>query len=205
MPGTGSAATRGDEGETTVSQQGMSEEPPSTGLKLWVLAEDPRWLSDLPEAEAVARRAAEAAWRAARPSDDAAPPSEVSIVLADDATAAELNRRYRGRSGPTNVLSFGDLDGPGDPGPGPRLLGDVVLARETIAREAVVQDKRLADHFAHLVVHGLLHLLGHDHQTAGEAAAMEDLERRILAGLGVPDPYRDAAEPRDALPAGTVS
>ncbi|MDJ0608193.1 MAG: rRNA maturation RNase YbeY [Kiloniellales bacterium] len=183
----------------------MSEEPPSTGLKLWVLAEDPRWLSDLPEAEAVARRAAEAAWRAARPSDDAAPPSEVSIVLADDATAAELNRRYRGRSGPTNVLSFGDLDGPGDPGPGPRLLGDVVLARETIAREAVVQDKRLADHFAHLVVHGLLHLLGHDHQTAGEAAAMEDLERRILAGLGVPDPYRDAAEPRDALPAGTVS
>ena len=204
MPGTGSAATRGDEGETTVSQQGMSEEPPSTGLKLWVLPEDPRWLSDLPEAEAVVRRAAEAAWRTARPSNGAAAASEVSVVLADDATAADLNRRYGGRAGPTNVLSFGDLDGPGEPGAGPRLLGDVVLARETIAGEAAVQDKRLADHLAHLVVHGLLHLLGHDHQTAGEAAAMEDLERQILAGLGVPDPYRDAAGAEDAAPAETA-
>ena len=102
-----------------------------------------------------------------------------------------LNERFRGRDGPTNVLSF-----PFDPPPGGCAqgeLGDVVLCAPVVNREARTQGKPHADHWAHLVVHGVLHLLGHDHETRGAARRMEGLERRILAGLGVPDPY----EPRD--------
>ena len=90
----------------------------------------------------------------------------------------------------------------------PQLLGDVVLARETVAREAVAQGKSLADHTTHLVVHGLLHLLGHDHQQPAEAVEMESLETRILAALGIADPYaagegeRRAATPLPAAPGG---
>lgn len=116
----------------------------------------------------------------------------IDIVLADDAELARLNRTWRGNDAPTNVLAF-PL---GEPVPVPPeaasvLLGDIALAFETIAREAVEQEKPLADHLRHLVVHGVLHLLGFDHQNEAEAAAMEAREVEILRALGVPDPYRD--------------
>ncbi|HTV45103.1 MAG TPA: rRNA maturation RNase YbeY [Stellaceae bacterium] len=116
---------------------------------------------------------------------------EIGIRLADDATQQRLNRDWRGVDRPTNVLAFPawDRDMPAPPG-APLLLGDVVLAYETVAAEATEQHKTLADHLTHLVVHGVLHLLGHDHLNETEASAMETLEATILAGLGVRDPYR---------------
>lgn len=120
----------------------------------------------------------------------------VDVALTDDAEQRQLNRTYRGTDAPTNVLAFALADLAADPastGPAgaPVLLGDVVLAFETVAREAAEQGKPLADHLRHLVVHGVLHLLGFDHQSESEAAMMEAREVAILQGLGVPDPYRD--------------
>jgi probable rRNA maturation factor len=138
------------------------------------------WRRALPRAGALARRAVAAALREARHSGDA----ELSLVLADDATLAALNAKYRRRAGPTNVLSF-----PASP----PLLGDVVIAYQTVAREARAQNKRLGDHFAHLVVHGTLHLLGHDHVKRTEAARMERLEVAALFRLGIADPYNEGA------------
>jgi probable rRNA maturation factor len=122
-------------------------------------------------------------------------PLEVSVVFTDDAEQQALNRAWRGKDRPTNVLSFPNMDDDGPAVPGlPRLLGDVVLARETVAREAREQGKRTVDHTVHLLVHGTLHLLGYDHEGAAQAAEMEALERAILAGLGIADPYAgDAA------------
>lgn len=113
----------------------------------------------------------------------------VDITLTDDAEQQRLNRTWRGKDAPTNVLAFPG-DGPVAPG-APRILGDVVLALSTIRREAAEQEKPFADHLRHLVVHGVLHLLGHDHDDPKAAAAMERREIAILAELGVPDPYRD--------------
>ena len=116
---------------------------------------------------------------------------EISVVLADDAMVQDLNLRYRGFDKPTNVLSFAALDDPDMPLPddGPILLGDIILAFETTAAEAVAQGKSLKAHYTHLLVHGLLHLLGHDHQDDDEAEIMEEQERQILADLGITDPY----------------
>jgi probable rRNA maturation factor len=136
-------------------------------------------------------RAARAAAAAARPS---LPPVEISVVLADDPFVAALNARYRGRRGPTNVLSFPALslgaDAPVPEGPGEATaLGDVVIACETTCREAAEAGKPVADHLAHLVVHGVLHLFGFDHGTVADARRMEALEVRVLAGLGIANPY----------------
>jgi probable rRNA maturation factor len=108
---------------------------------------------------------------------------ELAVVLTDDAAVRVLNRRWRGVDKPTNVLSF--------PASGrtPTLLGDIVIAFETTAREAEVENKPFAHHLAHLAVHGYLHLLGYDHESDDTADAMERLERSILARLEVPDPY----------------
>jgi probable rRNA maturation factor len=118
--------------------------------------------------------------------------SVVDITLADDDTQRALNRTWRGKDTPTNVLAFPIAD-PAMPVPpgAPLLLGDIVLAFETVRREAAEQDKPLADHLRHLVVHGVLHLLGYDHENAADAATMEAREIAILAELGVPNPYRD--------------
>ena len=111
-------------------------------------------------------------------------------ALSDDAEQRGLNRTYRGKDCSTNVLAFPQTaPAAADPGT-PLLLGDVVLAFETVRREAAAQGKPFADHLCHLVVHGVLHLLGFDHEAAAEAAAMEAREVTILAGLGVRDPYR---------------
>jgi probable rRNA maturation factor len=117
---------------------------------------------------------------------------ELTVRIVGEAEGAELNARYRGRRGPTNVLSFPYEDVPGVDLP---LLGDIVICAPVVRREAAEQGKPEPAHWAHMVVHGTLHLLGHDHIEAEEARAMETMERQILAGLGYPDPYRDERNP----------
>jgi probable rRNA maturation factor len=142
-----------------------------------IVIESPFW-RDAPDVDAVLRRAiGEAAEMTA-----AAGAKELAILLCDDAAMCELNGRWRGRPEPTNVLSF-------PAAPGSETLGDIAIAYETTAREAEAESKSFADHLAHLAVHGFLHLLGYDHQSDAEAAAMERLEVAILARLNVPDPY----------------
>jgi probable rRNA maturation factor len=128
----------------------------------------------LPDVERIVRKAARAAAGRRR--------SALAVALADDETVRRLNTEHRGRNKPTNVLSY--------PSDERGFLGDIVLARQTVWREARAQGKRPADHVSHLVVHGTLHLLGYDHEN-GEADAerMEGLERRILKRLGIADPY----------------
>jgi probable rRNA maturation factor len=147
-----------------------------------VEVEETRWTDALPEAAAVAERAAAAALGSGKAE------GAVVVLLTDDAGVKTLNARHRGRDQPTNVLSFPSADMP-VPGQ-PRHLGDLVLAYETCAAEAEQQGKSLADHLSHLTVHGVLHLLGRDHDDDGDAEAMEAEERAVLASLGVADPYR---------------
>lgn len=110
----------------------------------------------------------------------------ISLLLGDDAAVAALNQQFRGKAGPTNVLSFPPAPGgQGDDG----FLGDIAVAAETVAEEAEFQGKSFANHAAHLVVHGFLHLLGYDHMADEDAKAMEARERAILATLGIEDPY----------------
>ena len=143
---------------------------------------DPRWRRRLPEVVRMVRRAARAALAIRRGPARA----ELSIVLTDDARVQVLNRDYRHRDAPTNVLSFPAEAATPD---GTIVLGDVVLAFETCVTEAKAQAKTLRAHLSHLVVHGILHLLGHDHVSARAAERMEALERRILAKLAIADPY----------------
>ena len=134
---------------------------------------------------------------------------ELAIVLTDDSAIRTLNRDWRGKDQPTNVLSFPanaasrslprkpERDGVGGAGKGRgrvRLLGDIVIAYETMAREALAEHRPFAHHLAHLAVHGFLHLMGHDHAADSEADAMEAMEIAVLARLEVPNPYamRDA-------------
>ena len=137
--------------------------------------EDEAWTSAVPDAEARAEAAARAALEGIE--------GEVVVLLTDDATVHDLNQRFRGKDRPTNVLSF----------PAPETarphLGDLVLASGVCRVEAAEQGKTVADHLTHLVVHGVLHLLGHDHEDDAEAEVMEAKERAILAGLAVADPY----------------
>jgi len=118
------------------------------------------------------------------------PTGEVSVLLTDDRHIERLNRDFRGIDNPTNVLSFAQDDQPMPPGEtAPHLLGDIVLAYDTIRGEATAAERPFLNHVSHLVVHGLLHLQGFDHQDETEALEMEQMERHILATLGVPDPY----------------
>lgn len=140
-----------------------------------ILATSPLWRGcEATVAEAL--RAAAAAERAV---------GNVSVLLGDDAGVAALNAQFRGKSGPTNVLSFPPASGECAQG----FLGDIALAAETIEAEAEFQGKRFEIHAAHLAVHGFLHLLGYDHRDPAEAEAMEARERAILASLGIEDPY----------------
>lgn len=150
-----------------------------------------QWASVLPAAEEVCCRAAGAALETAVGDCD---PVEFSVVLADDPFVRELNQKFRGIDAPTNVLAFPVAGPQPAAGEAPVQLGDIVVAYETVAAEARAQGKTLADHVAHLVVHGTLHLLGYDHRSDVEAGHMERLEIGALAGLGIGDPY--------AVPAG---
>lgn len=158
---------------------------------------DGRWPDLLPDPEGVVKQAVVTTLVCAPPLVrlPAGAGCEVSVELTDDASVQRLNSQWRGRDRPTNVLSFPQWDdgdfAAGHPHPPglPVPLGDVVLALETCAAEAGAADRPLAAHVCHLVAHGVLHLLGHDHQDPDAATAMEALERRILAALGHPDPY----------------
>ncbi len=173
----------------------MSDDPDSPNnpdtpqISIVVTVLTPAWRDTLPEAEPLAHRAARAALAAVEEGVAPAGAAEVGLVLADDATLGRLNRQYRGVEGPTNVLSFAASEGSALESSGPLLLGDVVLAYETVRRESEEQGKRFSDHLCHLVVHGVLHLLGYEHGSEAQAAAMERLEIAALAGLGVSDPY----------------
>ena len=147
---------------------------------------DAAWRGALPGAAACCRRAAGAAFAEAGRRDAAR--SEVSILLADDCAVGALNRRYRGKCGATNVLAFPGV-APAAQG-APLLLGDIVLARETVVAEARAAALALADRVSHLVVHGALHLLGYDHEEDDAAAEMQAAEARALRRVGVADPYR---------------
>jgi probable rRNA maturation factor len=151
-------------------------------MQIDISIEDRRWQAVTNLERLVHEAASAAADASGRPGLDAA---ELSIVLADDTAIRRLNREYRGKDRATNVLSF--------PAPatvaGIRMLGDIVIAFETVAAEAADEGKGLSDHVRHLVVHGVLHLLGFDHETDADAERMEALEIGILAALGVADPY----------------
>lgn len=204
-------------------------------VEILISIEEPRWEERIGDIDELCQRAAHAALAAAialEPSLLPAGPAEMSLVLADDDTVHELNRTYRGKDKPTNVLSFAlhadgeggsagddddfaddgyehDPDGEDDaeagedddflsPGPAvPVLLGDVILAFETVEREAREQNKAFADHLTHLVTHGVLHLLGYDHIEDAEAEQMERLETQILSGFGIADPYAGGAHAPD--------
>jgi probable rRNA maturation factor len=158
------------------------------GVDLDVLIEASGW-SVLFEPEAQIQRAATAAVAAVGITGKVS----VTVLLTDDAVVAELNRQWRGKDRPTNVLSF-----PAAPLPAGRHaivqpLGDIALAWGVVAREAQEQGKTLENHLAHLIVHGVLHLAGHEHETDEAASAMQALEIKTLTGLGIPDPYEAVA------------
>lgn len=166
-------------------------EPPDHEVDIAV--EDERWARALPDLEPLVTRAVEAGLLAGLASlpDPVAGPAIVSVLLTDDAEVQVLNRQWRGKDKPTNVLSFPAAAQPLPPGV-KRPLGDVVLAYDTLVRESSDPSKPLRDHLAHLLVHGTLHLLGQDHETGdAQAEAMEALEIAALAGLGIPNPYAD--------------
>jgi probable rRNA maturation factor len=148
-----------------------------------VEVEDPAWSVALPDAETLVRTAADATL-----ASEGAVGEGVTLLLTDDQTIRELNQRFRAQDRPTNVLSFPAPQNP------ERFLGDIALAYGVCAHEAEAQGKSLAHHLQHLVAHGVLHLLGYDHVTDAQANEMEDLERAVLAGLGIADPY--AAGPK---------
>lgn len=176
--------------------------PAATALEVEVVRRDGAW-TERGISDAMAELAAHAALSVAPPERHAH--YEVTIVLTDDAEIRDLNRTWRGKDEPTNVLSFpaGDmpdmadaLDGDSAHG-GAVPLGDIVIALETTAAEAAEKDIPLSDHVSHLVVHGALHLLGLDHLDDTEAEQMEDLERQALTSLGIADPYADDVPTRD--------
>ena len=148
------------------------------------------WCKAVTAPEEVAKRAARAAYSAG--SLDLGRSCEAAVVLTDDDRVRLLNRDYRNKDRATNVLSFPAFDADDMarlPVDAPLFLGDVFIALETVTAEAVSEAKTTTDHLSHLVVHGMLHLLGHDHETDDEANIMERLESDVLAQLGVPDPY----------------
>jgi probable rRNA maturation factor len=151
--------------------------------------EDARWETEIPGLEALVARAVEAGLAIAPEKPDG--PVAVSVLLTDDAAVQELNRTWRGKDKPTNVLTF-PAEEPDDMEEAP-LLGDIVLALETVRAEAEAEDKTVEAHLAHLVVHGVLHLYGFDHEDPAEAEHMESLERTALARIGIADPYREDA------------
>lgn len=158
-------------------------------LEADIIVSSPQWEA-LDGLDALARRAVRqcVATTGARLTQDC----EVCVNFCDDATIRALNAQWRGMDKPTNVLSF--------PTPGPLvkkiLLGDIVIAHETVAREAGEQDRSLQDHVSHMVVHGFLHLIGYDHETSAEAEIMEAVERRVALALGLSDPY-EGTQPDD--------
>ncbi len=169
------------------------EEPeqPDSIIDIAVAISDPAWESEISDVESLCIESALVVLGAVL--GPVVKPTELSIVLSSDAEVRVLNRDYRGKDKATNVLSFptglsSDLSGAD-------MLGDVILAFETVSMEADRDGKSLKSHLRHLVVHGILHLLGYDHETEEEASEMEQREVEILAGFGISDPYSPVLEP----------
>jgi probable rRNA maturation factor len=164
-----------------------SRDATAAGLAVDLVEESGGWAA-LPGADGLVEAAAAAL--AAHPTTHVLLPATVSIALGSDATVRKLNSTWRGKDKPTNVLSF-----PASPGlrdeDGRRVLGDVIVALETVLAEADAEQKPPEHHLQHLVIHGMLHLMGHDHEADGEAERMEAIEVEVLARLGVPSPYSD--------------
>lgn len=153
---------------------------PRAKLKIDVLVDSDHWQEPAKARSLVRRAVAQAAAMASTTG------TELAIVLTDDSAIRQLNRLWRGIDAATNVLSFPSKRAADEP----PHLGDIVLAYETIAREAGAEGKPFAHHLAHLTVHGFLHLVGYDHDKDADAEAMEQTERKILRRLNIPDPYR---------------
>lgn len=182
--------TSGDIGPNAVHADGNESEPPQR-LSLEVVIEAGDW----PEADALEALVADVARvleAAPELADLLDRPCSACVAFSNDADVRALNARYRGKDKPTNVLSFPAQEpAPGVLGPDMAVpLGDIVLAAETVIAEARELGIPQSHHLQHLVVHGVLHLLGYDHESDADAEIMEALETRILAVLGVPDPYR---------------
>jgi probable rRNA maturation factor len=160
-----------------------------TDLHLVIEAEDPRWREALPDIDAILSRAIELALEK---TESGGRPIEIGVRLVDDGAIRGLNRDWRGRDKPTNVLSFplGAAEPAGDPSL-PWLIGDIVMGFDTVRAEAEAEGKPLGHHVAHLAIHAALHLLGHDHEAEQDAALMERAEIALLDRLGIPDPYRE--------------
>ena len=170
------------------------------GLEIGVEVRDELWGGDLPHCHALIHRAVLLSYVLGGFSSEASSiettsisEAELSVVLSNDLDVQKLNFEYRKKDKPTNVLSFSTLDDPAEENlahqRGVLSLGDIILSRETLICEAKMQSKRLEDHFTHLLVHGVLHLLGYDHLSEDEALEMESLEIEILSRLGVKNPY----------------
>ncbi len=153
---------------------------PRAKLKIDVLVDSDLWQEPAKARSLVRRAVAQAAATASTAG------TELAIVLTDDSAIRQLNRLWRGIDAATNVLSFPSKQTADEPA----HLGDIVLAHQTIAREASAENKPFAHHLAHLVVHGFLHLIGYDHDKDADAETMEQTERKILRRLNIPDPYR---------------
>ncbi|MCL4153514.1 UNVERIFIED_CONTAM: hypothetical protein GTU68_006105 [Idotea baltica] len=160
-------------------------------LDIDVVIEDSRWQAAVPDASEQAERAVRAAFSEVGFDESAT----LCVLLADDDHVQSLNNAYRGKDQPTNVLSFPTEDAPTIPG-FPRVLGDVVLAFDTVQRESDTFERSIVNHFLHLIVHASLHLIGYTHEAEQEADRMEAFEISVLAKLGVPDPYADAGQSR---------
>jgi probable rRNA maturation factor len=162
---------------------------PPSGLAIDIIVDSPLWKAQRGTRTLLRRAIAEAAAGAATTC------GELAILLTDDSRMRALNRDWRGKDEPTNVLSFpapSDLRGSrlaGERRDGGRRLGDIAIAFETTAREALAAHRPFGHHLVHLAVHGFLHLVGHDHEAEAEAEAMEALEIVVLARLDVPNPY----------------
>jgi probable rRNA maturation factor len=159
-------------------RRSLTKNPP----QIEVIVRSARWRKR-PTAKTIVKKAVLAAARAV-----STRPIELAIVLSDDSAIRALNRDWRGKNAPTNVLSF-----PAAPAGKARsaspYVGDIVIAYQTMAREAVAEGKPFNHHLTHLAVHGFLHLLGYDHENERDAEKMERLERKILKRLAIPDPY----------------
>lgn len=154
-----------------------------------IIIKDTRWNSAIDNCEHFASTLSKAVFKHLRITNS----TEISVLFTSDAAIQILNRDYRGKDKPTNVLSFAqneDCDDPLFSIPGePKHIGDIILAYETIHREAEEQNKSLENHLSHMIIHGTLHLLGYDHEDDEEANIMQDLEIKILSGQGIKNPY----------------
>jgi probable rRNA maturation factor len=169
---------------------GPSRSSGTSSLEIEIVRHSDLWDSIAVSDDALSR-AARAAFAASSAATDE--PCEATLVLTDDEEMRELNRTWRAKDASTNVLSFPAGEPVGEAHGEPSPLGDIVLAGETVIEEAKLKDIPAADHATHLVVHGILHLLGFDHERDTDAERMEALETKVLAGLGIADPYAEDA------------